>query len=282
MASWAAERTITILIAWALLLPGAALAQRQGDIPRELEGVGVDEKLDAQVDLALSFRDETGATIRLAQLLDGKLPVVLTLNYAACPMLCGLQLNGLVDTVRACDYRPGREFRLVTVSIDPEERPERAAEKKATYIERLGIPEAAAGWNFLVGDEKAIRQLADEVGFRYRKVEATGEYAHAAVSIVLTPEGKVSRYLYGVAIPEKTLKFSLLEAAEGRIGSTMDQILLFCFHYDAEAGAYAPAARKLMSIGGALVLLLVGGLIFILWRRERRRRSESTALTTTA
>ncbi len=279
MASSAADRILLILIACGAVLSGPAAAQRQEALPAGLDGVGVDERLDARVDLALSFRDETGRTIELGQLVDDSLPVVLTLNYADCPMLCGLQLNGLIKTVSDCDFRPGREFRLITVSIDPEERPERAAEKKTTYIERLGDPEAAAGWRFLVGDEENIRALADEVGFRFRRIEETGEYAHAAVSIVLTPDGRVSRYLYGVNIPQRNLRFALLEAADGKIGSTMDQILLFCFHYDATAGAYAPAARRLMSIGGALVLLLVGSLVLYFWRRERRARPAPAAET---
>jgi len=255
----------------ALLLPAAVvLAQRQEPLPKELEGVGVDERLGARVPLDLVFTDETGRQVTLGQLFRPGRPLLLTLNYYRCPMLCTLQLNGLVEALRELPWSPGREFDIVTVSIDPLETAALAASKKKVYLESYGRPGAEAGWRFLVGRQPDIAALADAVGFRYSYNEARKEYVHAAAFMVLTPGGAVSRYLYGVMLDPRTLRLALAEASAGRLGSTADRILLMCFHYDASAGRYVVAATRLMQAGGALTALGLGVWLGRWWWRERR------------
>jgi protein SCO1/2 len=199
------------------------------------------------------------------------------MNYSDCPMLCSLQLNGLLDGLKEMKWDLGENFRVVTVSIDPNESPARSQLTKQKYLKLYARPGVSGGWRFLTGKEEDIRRLADEVGFGYSYVKDTGEYAHAAAVIVLTPEGKISRYLYGVAYDPQTLRLSLVEAGEGKIGSTMDQILLFCFHYDETKGRYGPAAVGVMRVGGVLTMLCLGGMLLVFWRRESARRREKTA-----
>lgn len=253
--------------------PLTAVAQRIEPTPDALEGVGVDEKLNAQIPLDLEFRDENGNDITLAKIYNGERPVILTMNYSDCPLLCSLQLNGLVDALKEMSWSPGEEFDFLCVSIDPLETHQRARLTKAKYVKSYGRVETAGGWHFLVGDKENIKKLADTVGFRFTYVEEQREYAHAAAAMICTPEGRVSRYMYGIQYPVQTLKFSLLEAGEGKIGTTLDQILLYCFHYDAESGRYAPAARNFMKLGGGLtlVVLLIG--LTPYWIRRKRRAS---------
>lgn len=257
---------------WLGVATAFAQAQRQEPSPPELAGVDVEERLDAALPLGQEFLDETGRAARLADYFDGERPVILTLNYYECPMLCTLVLNGLADALREMDWVPGRQFEIVTVSIDPNETPSLAREKKATYLKAYGRDEAASGWHFLTGSEASIRALADATGFRYSYVERQDEWAHAAVIFVVTPDGRLSRYLYGVKFDPRTLRLSLVEASEGAIGSTLDRLILYCYHYDSEAGTYAPKALRIMQLGGLATVLVLGGLLLALWRREARRR----------
>ncbi|MGV8039440.1 MAG: SCO family protein [Thermoanaerobaculaceae bacterium] len=256
---------VTLLVS---AVPGPA--QRQEPLPRELEGVGVDEKLGARVPLDLAFTDESGRQVTLGQYFRPGRPVLLTLNYYQCPMLCTLQLNGLVDALRELPLSPGREFEIVTVSINPLETPPLAAGKKKVYLESLGRPGAEVGWHFLVGRQPEIATLADAVGFRYRYNEARKEYVHAAAFMLLTPEGVVARYLYGVMLEPRTVKLGLAEASAGKLGSTADRILLMCFHYDANAGRYVVAASRLMQAGGIVTALSLGTWLGRWWWREKR------------
>ena len=256
-------------LAVALILPGLAAGQRPMSVPDALTEVGVDERLDAQIPLELRFRDENGTDLTLASLFQGDRPVVLVLHYSDCPMLCALVLNGLVDGLQQLAWTPGKEFDVASVSINPLETPQRARLTKQRYVRSYGRPETAAGWHFLTGSQASIERLAEAVGFRYKYIEADGEYAHAAVLILCTPRGRVSRYLYGVQFPEQTLRLSLVEAGEGKVGSTLDRVLLFCFHYDADAGRYGPVARNLMKLAAGMTcaLLLLGMLPYWMWRR---------------
>ena len=243
-----------------------------------LDGVGIDEKLDAQIPLDLQFRDSTGKQIKLAELFDGDRPTILSLNYSDCPMLCQLQLNGLLDGLRDLNWDPGDNFDIVSVSIDPLETPQRARQTKQRYVKAYGRPETAAGWHFLTGNKESIRRLADAVGFGFKYVPESKEYAHAAAIMVCTPEGRVSRYLYGVLYPSQTLRLSLVEAGEGKIGSTLDRVMLFCFNYDAATGRYAPVAVQMMKIaGGVTVTTIMVGLIPS-WLR-RRSSNENHAVS---
>jgi len=257
---------------WVLLACPAALAERVEPAPKELAGVGLTEKLDAQAPLGLTFADEDGREVKLSEFFRPDRPVILTLNYYRCPMLCTLTLNGLVDALKEVSLEPGRDFEIVTLSIDPLETPALAREKKQNYLNALGKPGAGEGWRFLTGRQEAIASLASAVGFGYRYVEEDNQYAHPAAAFVLTPEGRISRVLAGVLFDPKTVRLALVEASRGGIGSPLDQFVLFCFHYDSTAGRYAPVAMRLMQVGGALTAILLGAALSALWVRETRRR----------
>lgn len=245
-----------------LLAPVPASAQLLEKLPPEMQGVGIDDKSGTQIPLDLRFRDENGEAISLAQVFDGDRPVLLSLNYSDCPMLCTLQLTGLVDGLREMKWVAGVEYTVVSVSVDPLETTMRAKQTEQKYLKQYNRPGAAHGFRFLTGSQKSIRALADAVGFRYKYVPDTKEYSHTAAEIVCSPDGMVSRYLYGVMYDPQTIRLSLVEAAGGRIGSPLDQILMFCFHYDETKGRYAPTARRIMSLGaGVTIFALVIGLV---------------------
>lgn len=262
-----------------LLVPSFAPAQKflsgppASAPPSILERVGIDQNLDAQVPLELTFRDEQGATVSLGKYFHGK-PVVLSLVYYNCPMLCTEVLNGMKGVFRHLPLVIGRDFEVVTVSIDPTETPLLAAGKKEKYLEGYEHPEGAAGWHFLTGDEQQIRTLANAVGFRYVYDKETKQYAHAAGIMVLTPGGRVARYLYGVDYLIKDMKLALVEASNNTIGTPIDQVLLLCYHYDPTTGKYGLVVMNLLKIGGALTLLVLGGFITIMLRRERTKRKQ--------
>jgi protein SCO1 len=253
-----------------MALPQVASGQLVEPLPAEMQGVGIDDKSGDQVPLDLEFRDERGQPIRLADILRGERPVLLTLNYSDCPMLCGVQLNGLFDGIEQMAWNPGTEFDVVSVSIDPLELPSRAQQTKQRYLERLGRPGIGSGVRFLVGSQESISKLAHAVGFRYKYVPETREYSHTAAVMVLTPTGVVSRYLYGVAYDPTTVRLSLVEAADGKIGSPLDQIILFCFHYDETKGRYGPVARRIMSAGAGLMICCLALGLTPYWLRRTR------------
>lgn len=261
----------------------SARAQLVDAAPEEISEIGIDEKLDSPLPLDLRFRDDRGRTIYLGSLFSGGRPVLLSLNYSDCPMLCSLQLNGLVDGLRGISLTPGTDFEIVSVSIDPSEQPERARLTKQKYVGAYGRPGTAAGWHFLVGGADSIRDLADAVGFRYKYVPERKEFAHAAALMLCTPDGRISRYLYGVQFPPQTLKLSLIEAGEGKIGTTLDRVILFCFHYDAESGRYGPVARRIMRLGAGLTLcVLLVGLVPFWIRRSGRGGEDKNSATAPA
>ena len=254
-------------------------AARKEPAPKALRQVGVKEYLNTKLPLDLTFRDSQGQRVTLADFFDKEHPAILTLNYSSCPMLCSLQLTGLFDGLKQLKWDLGDQYRMITVSIDPKETPERALLAKRRYLRQYGRSGVASGYECLTGSNENIKQLADTVGFRYRYVPETGEYAHAAVTILCTPDGRVSRYLYGVEYAPQTLRLALTEASEGRIGSTVDQLLLFCFDYDAAAGKYGPSALKLMRLGGILTVFVIGGILLVYWRREPKVRGEAERTT---
>jgi protein SCO1/2 len=272
---------VPVLLALAVpgLAPPAAAVQRQEPLPKELEGVGITEKLGARLPLDLEFVDESGRTVRLASYFGNGRPVILTLNYYSCPMLCTLMLNGLIDGLRQLKWTPGEQFEMVTVTINPLETPTLARLKKQTYLEYHARPAAAAGWNSLPGREREIRALADSVGFGYAWVESRREYAHPAAIMVASPDGRVVRYLYGVMYEPKDLRLAIAEAGEGKVGSPAEQILLYCFHYDAEEGRYVIAASNLMRAGGLATAAIFGTWLLVWWRRTTRRRGAAAAAT---
>jgi len=254
-----------------------AAAQRKEPTPQILEGVGITEHLDAQVPLDLEFVDCDGKKVTLAEVFNGRRPVILTLNYSDCPMLCIVQLNGLVDAIGKMDWTLGDQYEILTVSIDPLETSERARLTKQKYLKIYSRPGGAAGWHFFTShDEANIKKVAETVGFGYRFDPVTKQYAHAAALMICTPDGRISRYLYGVQYDPQTLKFSLLEAGEGKIGTTVDRVIMYCFHYDAARGRYGPHAFRIMQLGGALTVVILAGMLSVYWLRERRggRKSE--------
>jgi len=267
-----ARKVLGFVLAAALAsgIAAPAAAQRSEPLPKQLEGVGIEEHPGAQVPVDLEFTAEDGTPVRLSRYISGTRPVILTLNYYRCPMLCTLLLNGLVDGLKALAWTPGKDFEVVTLSIDPLETPALAMLKKESYISEFGRPAAAAGWHFLTGKEKNIRALADSVGFSYRYDEERQQYAHAAGIFLLTPHGRVARVLYGVTFEPRTLKLALTEAGNGKVGSTADQVLLYCYHYDANAGRYVVAASNIMRLGGAATALVVGIWLAAAWRRGTR------------
>jgi protein SCO1/2 len=241
-----------------------------------LREVGFDQRLNEQVPLELEFRDEAGRTVRLADCFDGK-PVVLVLAYYRCPMLCTQVLNGLVKAMLDMHLSAGRDFNVLTISFDPRERPELAAAKKHTYLERYGRPGAEQGWHFLTGDEAPIRRLTEAVGFRYTYDPRHDVFAHASGIMVLTPGGKISRYFYDVKYSPRDLRLGLVEASEGRIGSPVDKVLLYCFHYDPREGKYGVVIMNFVRAGGVLTVLALAAFAGILWRRERLRAGKNGA-----
>jgi protein SCO1 len=246
-------------------------------VPDAVEGVSVTEKPGGAIPLDVPVLDEYGESRLLGSYLKAGKPVVLNLGYYGCPMLCGLVLNGLTQSVAEMGWTPGEEFVIVSLSIDPDETPRLAREKKRNYINVLGQAEAAAGWHFLTADQTVSAAVADAVGFGYRYDPLTSQYVHPAVLVVLMPDGRVSRYLYGIQFPARTLRLSLVEAGEGKVGTTMDRILLTCFEYDPALGGYRVAAMGLMRLGGAVTVVVVAGAIGTALLRERGRRKRESA-----
>jgi len=235
-----------------------------------MHAVDVDEHLGNELERSLQFTDHTGKAVTLGDYFDGKRPVLLTMNYFRCPVLCNVQLNELTEALRLFDWTAGDEhFRIVTVSIDPREQTELAGTKRANHLQALGRGDAV-DWAFLTGDALNIRLLAAQLGIQYAYDPEQDQYAHPAVVVFASPEGKIARYVYGLSYAANDLKFGLIEASEGRVGTTLDRIILSCFHYDATLGRYGPFAFGLMRVAGALTVLLIGTALLIYWRRERR------------
>jgi protein SCO1/2 len=254
--------------------PGSATAQLNEDVPKELEGVGITPRLDAAVPLDATFRDETGAAVSLGHFFGREKPVVLNFVYFDCPMLCNVFLDGFVSSLRNLAWVPGDQFEIVTISMNPLEKPEEATIKRDHFLDVLGHPEATDGWHFLTGNEADIRRVADAVGFSYRYDEKKKEYMHSAGLFLVTPGGRLSRFLSGVNFDPQTLRLSLVETSDGKIGSAADQFLLYCFAYDHAEGRYGPAAFKIMRVFAALTVLIVGAFLAMNWKRESRRKND--------
>ena len=235
--------------------------------PPRLENVGVEQHLDAQVPPDLTFRDETGATVKLGDYF-GRKPLILNLVYYNCTMLCGEALAGLASAMRLVKFDIGNEFDVVTVSFDPRETPEMAAAKKKDYVGRYGRASAAAGWHFLTGSTDSINALTQAVGFQYQYDAKTNQYAHATAIMVLTPQGHISRYFYGVDFPPKDLRMGLVEASQGKIGNAVDAVLLFCYHYNPETGKYGAMVANILRLAAAATILIMGIFLFIFWRMD--------------
>jgi protein SCO1/2 len=258
-------------------LPAAPANERMEPLPKDLEGVGIEAKLGATIPLDLDFIDDQGHAVKLGSYFTKGRPVLLDLGYYECPMLCNLVLNAMVEGIKVLPFVPGRDYEIVVVSINPSETHELARAKKASYIRSFERPGTEDGWHFLTGRQAEIDELARAVGFGYRYVAATREYAHGAALFMLTGEGTVSQVLTGIQFDPQTLRLAVVDASRGTVGSALDQVLLFCFHYDASAGRYGWAAERLMKAGGALTALVLGSVLITLWSRDRRRSKAAAA-----
>lgn len=238
-------------------------------LPAELVSVGVDEHLGAQLDLNLPFTNEKGETVPLGTYFRGEKPVLMAMVYYNCPSLCSLHLNGLTGLMKQLKWSTGHDYDLVAVSMDARETPDLAVKKKENYLAEYARPGAENGWHFLVGSTTSVNALAQQLGFRFKYLEDKGEFAHAAVAYVITPEGKISRYLHGVQPEIGTLRMSLLEASSGKIGNVVEQVLMFCLKFDPTKGKYTLYAWNIMQIGAIAMVLLLAVLLVPMWLREQ-------------
>lgn len=268
---------LSVLVILLTITCGHAMAQAmsQGIVsppanvrPPYLENVGIEQRLDAQVPPALTFADDTGRTVKLGDYF-GKKPLILNLVYYNCTMLCGEALAGLSGALKAVKFDVGKEFEIVTVSFNPKETPEIAAAKKKDYVARYGRPGAASGWHFLTGPPESINALTKAVGFQYQYDAKKNQYAHATAIMVLTPQGRISRYFYGVEFPPKDLRMGLVEASQGKIGNAVDQVLLYCYHYDPATGKYGAVVNNILRLGAGMTIVLLGGLLLVLFWLEK-------------
>lgn len=256
--------TIAILLAAAPALATAPPAGSAGPLPE----VGFDQRLGEHLPLDARWTDAEGRAATLEQTLAGR-PALLAFVYYDCPMLCGMTLAGLASALKPLDLEPGRDFEVVVVSIDPAEGPPQAAERKEQALAQYGRPDTAGGWHFLTGDAAGIRALTSAAGFRYSRIEETGEWAHAAGLLVVTPEGRIARTFFGIEYPPRDVRLGLVEAGRGTIGSLVDQVLLLCYRYDPATGKYSFAALTAIRIGGVLTLAALFAFAWASIRRER-------------
>jgi protein SCO1/2 len=242
--------------------------------PDTLKGVTIEQRLNSQLPLDAVFRDESGQTVPLAKYFN-KRPVVLALVYYECPMLCTQILNGIVRTAKNLTLMPGKDYDVVVISFDPNETPAMATAKKATYMKDFGHPETAGGWHFLTGATPSIDRVTNAVGFRYKWDPALKQYAHASAVYVLTPEGRLSKYFYGINYSATDMRFGLVQASHNKIGTAVDQVLLFCSHFDPHSGKYTLAIVSVLRLAGAVTLLLLGAYVVVMLRRDKTKKKQT-------
>lgn len=262
--------------------PFAAASYRtpadQGQVAQMVSQIGIDQHLGDQLPLDLELRDEKGEAVKLGKFFYQEKPVVLMLVYYRCPMLCTQVLNGFLKSSQAVKYTIGRDYDVVTVSFDPRETAELAADKKAAYVRAYRREGAAKGWHFLTGNDESIKRLTEAIGFRYRYDAKSDQFAHASGIVIATPRGKLSRYLYGIDYEPTNLRLALVESGENRIGSPVEKVLLLCFHYDPLTGKYGLIIANVIRAAGSLTVLLLGGFLVAMFRLERRRTKKAKKL----
>lgn len=240
--------------------------------PGQIEGVGISEKLGTQLDLSLTFKDEAGKPVQLSQFVNGKVPVIISPVYFSCPGLCNFHLNGLTEALKEVDWSAGQQYQVLAISFDAKEGPELAAQKKVNYMKVYDRPGTEQGWHFLTGDAEAVKKLTDMLGFKYRWNEETKEWAHASAAIVSSPNGKITRYLPGIQFIGKDVKLALTEGGEGKVGTFVDQLVLYCFQYNPHQSKYSLYVLNIMKLGGAIMVLLMAiWLVPVFWRSKRQR-----------
>jgi protein SCO1 len=273
-------RILSAALAIALATSSSALAEnKKGLASAEIaKRVGIDQRLNEQVPLHLQFRDSSGKMKRLDQIVDGTRPVIVTLGYYECPMLCNVTLDALTNIMSDTGLEVGKDFEVVTVSFDPKETPVQAAKKKELYMSRLSKRIPRDAWHFMTGSEQNVTQLARSLGFRYEYDPNIQQYAHAAAVMVLTPQGKISRYFYGFEYNKRDLRLGLVEASENRIGTPTDKFMLLCYDYDPATGRYSARAMAVVRAGGAATVFALAGFVFVLVRQERKKVVERDPL----
>jgi protein SCO1 len=235
--------------------------------PPGLKNVGIEQRLNQQIPPDLLFRDETGKQVRIGDYF-GKKPLVLSLVYFRCPMLCSEVLSGVEGSLKALNFNVGKEFDVLTVSFDPKDTPEGATEKKADILKRYHRQGAENGWHFLTGPQASIDALTKAVGFTYEYDPKTDQFAHSTAIMILTPDGKIAQYYYGIEFPPKDIRLGLIQASQGKIGTLADEVILYCYHYDPKAGRYSAVISRIMQLAGGATVLLLGAFVLILYRRE--------------
>jgi protein SCO1/2 len=253
------------------LASGSAFSQPTSQ-PGPLQDVGFDQRLGEAVPLDAVFVDERGERVTLGDFF-GERPVIMALVYYECPMLCTMVLNGLTSSLGTLEFDPGEEFEVVIVSFDTRETPAQARSARSTHVGRYDRPGTEDGWHFLTGDEESVQRITQSLGFRYVWVPESNQFAHAAGIVALTPEGQIARYFYGIEYAPRDVRLGLVEAADNQIGSLVDQILLYCFHYDPVVGKYSAVAMNIVRLAAAATVLALGSFLILQWRRERRRRT---------
>lgn len=243
-------------------------------IPTALRNVGIDQKLNEQLPLDAQFTDAAGNTVKIGSYFNQKKPVILALVYFECPMLCNEVLNGLTGSLKGISFDAGKEFDVVAISFDPREngKAELLSNKKAGYVKKYGRPESENGWHFLTGTQEEIDKVTKAVGFNYHYDEKTEQFAHAGGIMVLTPEGKISKYFYGVNYSPKDLKFGLMESSDGKIGNVAEQLYLYCYHYDPASGKYGLTILSVLRLAGIATMLGIAGMLFGFWRYNRKKK----------
>ncbi len=260
---------LALTLVLASSIASSVASAQTNDLPGPLKKVGVDPQLGETLPLEAVFVDDQGAEVRLGDLLQGR-PLILAPIYYDCPMLCTMVLRGITRTLKVLEFEPGSDFDLVAYSINPEDTPEAAARVKQQHLREYGKPETADGWRFLSGDAEAVTALSNTIGYRYQYLEDSGEFAHGAAIMVITPEGKIGSYHLGIDYPARDLRLALVDAADGGIGSWVDQALLFCYRYDPTVGKYTFAAWNTIRAGGLITLALVVWFVVVSARRERK------------
>lgn len=247
----------------------SSLAQLNKGKPAQVEGIGVDEKLGDRIPLDLQFVDSEGDTVQIGDLIEEGKPVLLNPLYYRCPVLCSVVLDGVFKGVKELKWSPGEDYTIISFSIDPKETPAIAADTKKDYLTDLNRPGAEDGWHFLTGPEESIKKLTDAIGFRYKYDKERDQYIHIASIMMLSPKGTVTRYLYGASFKEFDLRNALYEAADGKIGTAVDKVILYCFAYDPSSQSYVPVAMNIMKVGGLATAIILGIFLGIFWRREK-------------
>jgi protein SCO1/2 len=258
-------------------LPATDFLNMKGtERPSPLKEVTIEQRLDSQLPLDTAFRDENGRNVKLGDYF-GKRPVVLALVYYDCPMLCTQILNGMVRAAKVLTLQPGKDYDILAISFDARETPKQAAAKKAVYVQEYGHPEMAGAFHFLTGQPDEIKRVTDAVGFKFKWDVYNAQFAHASAIYVLTPQGKLSKYFYGIEYSPKDMRLGLIEASHNRIGTAVDQILLFCYHFDPTSGKYTLVAMRILRAAGAATILMLGGFVFIMLRRDKKQKGTRAA-----